>query len=106
MTAKPASLAFQTTRRPRNAAEAAFFDAAVAAGWSVTKRGMPDFFIARDDEVALVEVKPPAEGRRTGAQLRAYQQIVLNALSGYGVPCYVWSPDRGFVKMEAGADVA
>jgi hypothetical protein len=81
-------------RRPRNPAEGAFFDAASEAGWAPWKRGWPDFFLSRGGEVALVEVKPR---RSQGPSAR--QRAVLEALAAYGVPCYVWTPGGGFLRV-------
>jgi len=81
-------------RRPKNDAEAQFFDAASAAGWEAWKRGWPDFFLVRGGEIAVVEVKP-----ETDAALSRQQRTVLFALASYGVPCYVWRPLRGFVRI-------
>lgn len=87
-----ARLGFQ--RCPRNEAERAFFEAARAKGWEVCKRGWPDFFCVRGEEIAVVEVKP-----RGDRELKAEQSTVLRALARYGVPCYRWSPDRGFERI-------
>ena len=83
-------------RQPRNAAEGAFFLAAKERGWTITKRGWPDFFCFNTDEgkLAVVEVKRNAE-----ATLRREQQMVMRALARYGVPCFFWSPDGGFKRI-------
>jgi hypothetical protein len=84
-------------RCPHNAAERAFYEAARARGWEVSKRGWPDFFCIREGgEVALVEVKPHAD-----RGLKTEQSAVLRALARYGVPCYRWSPDGGFQRVRA-----
>lgn len=84
---------YRSGRCPKNPAEAAFFKTATEAGWVVTKRGWPDFFCFRGEELALVEVKPPR------GKLKREQEIVLRSLSSFGVPCYRWSPDTGYQKL-------
>lgn len=91
-------LGFQRT--PANGPEKAFFDAAKAAGWEVTKRGWPDFFCVKEGgRIALVEVKASFAD-----DLKTEQREVMEALARYGVPCFVWSPDcgdphRGFSRV-------
>ncbi len=84
-------------RRPSNPAEAEFFDGAASAGWLLTKRGWPDFFLKRGEDVVAVEVKP-ADSRG----LRREQVRVLAALSEAGIPCAVWSPDGGLQRVSMG----
>lgn len=84
--------------RPVNEAEAQFYEAAKAAGWSPTKRGWPDFFMERNGEVACVEVKSTQ-----WRNLKPTQHRILRALTAYGVPCFKWTPDGGFVRIEAEA---
>lgn len=84
-------------RRPSNPAEAEFFDGAAGAGWLLTKRGWPDFFLKRGEDVVAVEVKPASS-----RGLRREQVRVLAALSGAGIPCAVWSPDGGLQRVELG----
>jgi hypothetical protein len=84
-------------RRPKNAAEAEFFDGAAGAGWLLTKRGWPDFFLKRGEDVIAVEVKP-ADSRG----LRREQARVLAALSEAGIPCGIWSPDGGLQRVSMG----
>jgi hypothetical protein len=81
-------------RRPQNAAEAQFYDEAVAEGWIPMKRGWPDFFLSRDGEIAVVEVKPKHSKR-----LKREQMTVLEALARFGVPAFRWSPDGGFEQI-------
>lgn len=76
--------------RPSNLAEGEFWDAATAAGWRPMKRGWPDFFMVRGDEIALVEVKP-----HKGRRLKREQREIMERLAAFGVPCYRWSPDGG-----------
>jgi hypothetical protein len=83
-------------RRPKNAAEGAFWDRATSEGWAVSRRGWPDFFLERGGRIALVEVKP-----HRGRRLKTEQRRVLLALAAYGVPCYQWCPDGGFTRIAA-----
>jgi hypothetical protein len=77
-----------------NEAEEAFRSEAVAAGWTVCKRGWPDFICERDGKIVIVEIKP--HRRRI---LKREQRRVMNLLASYGVPCYRWSPDGGFERI-------
>ena len=81
------------SRVVKNDAERAFQLAADAAGWTVRKKGYPDFFCMRDGKIALVEVKPTARCRPS-----KHQRVVMKALSKLGVPCYLWTPESGFTK--------
>ena len=84
-----------TAKRPNNEAEGLFFDKMRKAGWSLTKRGWPDFFCVNDKgDICCVEVKP------TGAQrLKNNQAQVMRALSAAGIKCYKWAPDTGFTSI-------
>jgi hypothetical protein len=78
-----------------NGPENAFARDAEAAGWTVSKRGWPDFACwHKDGRFCLVEVKP-----RTSSPLRARQHQVLLELARYGVPCYRWDPETGFTRI-------
>jgi hypothetical protein len=81
-------------RRPQNAAEAQFYDEAIEEGWLPMKRGWPDFFLSRAGEIAVVEIKPKHSKR-----LKSEQMKVLEALAGFGVPAFRWSPDGGFERI-------
>ena len=76
-----------------NKTEEKFAVKAVAKGWSVTKRGWPDYLCWSGDEVMCVEVKPE------GQDLSPYQKLVMQKLTGLGLKCYRWSPVKGFVKL-------
>lgn len=68
--------------RPFNGAEAKVWDWLEAQGWTVTKRGWPDFFCFKEDgQILLVEVKP-----RKYHQLKRTQRLVFNALECRGIP--------------------
>lgn len=86
-----------TSRRPKNNAEAMFFDIVLETGSSITKRGWPDFFVeTADGQVALVEVKPNSRH-----VIKHSQHSILRKMARYGVPCFVWSPDVGFTRVLA-----
>jgi hypothetical protein len=53
----------------KNITEEAFAVRAVTEGWSVTKRGWPDYLCWRGDEVIFVEVKPDGQGLSTHQKL-------------------------------------
>ena len=77
----------------KNITEEAFAVRAVAEGWSVTKRGWPDYLCWRGDEVMFVEVK------KEGQELSPYQKLVMKKLVNLGMKCYGWSPIQGFIKL-------
>ena len=87
-------------REIKNPAEHQFVEMMKAEGWAPTKRGWPDFFcIHEDGRICLVEVKPYGHH-----SLKREQEIILNALSKYGIDCYRWDPDRGFRKYPRDID--
>lgn len=81
-------------KRPQNEAEAACFDLMEADGWTLTKRGWPDFFCVRGDKFCAVEVKPHKD-----SLLRKNQLAIMGMLSAKGIPCFMWSPDGGFEEV-------
>jgi hypothetical protein len=92
---------FESTRRPQNPAEGACWDALTADGWTVTKRGWPDFLAFRGDEVMAVEVK-----RAAAHSLKDSQERAMSALSARGVPCFRWALDSGLVRFRRKAGTA
>lgn len=84
-------------RRPRNATQAQFFDLAAEAGWALSTRGWPDYFLKLGNSVCCVEVKPASTRNFRPEQVR-----VLAALVGAGIPCFCWSPDGGLEKVTVG----
>lgn len=81
-------------RRPFNEAEGEFYDKMTAAGWTVTKRGWPDFFcVDASGDVCLVEVKPS-----NACRLKREQTKVMRYLSSKGIKCYRWDPVEGFSR--------
>jgi hypothetical protein len=92
--------ATQPPRALPNPAEQAFSAQARRAGWMVTKAGWPDFYLERGDEIACVEVKP--DGVRVAARPTRAQRRVLEGLARCGVPCYLWTPTGGFVRVVPG----
>jgi hypothetical protein len=84
-------------RRPKNPTEAQFFDHAADAGWVLTGRGWPDFFLKQGDTVCAVEVKPASS-----RAFRREQARILGALSKAGIPCFCWSPDGGLQRVSVG----
>lgn len=85
-----------TYRRPKNAAEAECFDALTKEGWTLTKRGWPDFFCIRDGEICCVEVKPHKWHR-----LKRNQRTIMEHLASFGVKCYKWTPEGGLEPVKA-----
>src|SRR5271154_4401387 len=79
----------------KNVSERAFQVWAEAQGWTITKRGWPDFFcVNHEGKIVLVEVK--TTNKRL---LRQHQYTILTRLAAFGIPCYRWSPQDGFRWM-------
>jgi hypothetical protein len=76
-----------------NGTEALFAEAASKMGWSVTKRGWPDYLCWRDDELVAVEVKPE------GHSPTVHQRLVADKLKRAGIKCFIWRPVSGFERM-------
>jgi hypothetical protein len=74
--------------------EITFVEWAEKAGWRVGRSGWPDFLLEKCGEIKCVEVK-----LHRHTPLRPGQRRVLSALASYGVPCFVWTPDDGFVRF-------
>lgn len=85
-----------TFRKPKNEAEAACFDALSKEGWTLTKRGWPDFFCIRDGEICCVEVKP-----HKWHGLKRNQKTVMERLAAFGIKCFKWTPDGGLEPVNA-----
>ncbi len=79
-----------TARVPLNGAERAFYDWAQSKGWTMTKRGWPDFFCFGPEGLMLVEVKP-----KRGRRVSPWQAIVMEKLIAAGLPCFRWDPQTG-----------
>lgn len=78
-----------------NTAENEFAIAARKNGWSITKKGYPDFICYKGDELMLVEVKANGNGR-----LKTSQQKFMNTISKYGVKCYKWYPEKNWLRIK------
>ena len=89
----------RSSRRPKNPTEGEAYDALTALGWTVTKRGCPDFFIFKETpghkDFAVVECKKPNLGLKT-AQVK-----VMQALIAHGVRCCVWKRGAGLITLTA-----
>jgi hypothetical protein len=83
-----------------NNAEEKFKDLAKDSHWEVTKLGWPDFFCWKDGRIVIVEVKPD----HGDSELKRTQRIILTALASFGIPCFRWSPQRGFTKVRGNPD--
>jgi len=82
-------------QRPKNKAEACFYDLMIERGWELTKRGWPDFFCWKDNKFVLVEVK-----RKHSHRLKYRQRHVMQSLADYGVECYRFSAkDKSFTRI-------
>lgn len=74
-------------------AEAAFCRQAMQNGWTVRKRGWPDFLIEQEGRLYAVEVK------RDAPVLKREQAEVMELLERAGVRCLVWTPKTGFLPL-------
>lgn len=83
------------SRKPKNEAEGLFYEQMQANGWSLTKRGWPDFLCVRDGKLCAVEVKP-----RSDVPLKKNQLAIMGLLSAHGIACYKWTPDGGFEEVK------
>jgi hypothetical protein len=72
--------------------EALFAEWAESQGWTVTKRGWPDFICRRNGEVMAVEVKGGAD------DISPEQGDTLDNLSAAGVPTYVYHHGLGLKR--------
>ena len=79
---------------PINRAENLLWRKLTDEGWKVLRRGWPDFFCYRDNEVMLIEVKSEYSHRLKSEQL----QILLK-LAQKGIASYRWSPDLGLEEV-------
>lgn len=70
-----------------NREEAVFREWATSEGWSVTKRGWPDFICRRGPAVMCVEVKDSDD-------LSSSQRATAGDLAAHGIPVYVWRAPR------------
>lgn len=82
------------SRRPKNQAQAQFFDLALAHGFEITQRGWPTFFVEKDGKPVAVEVVSSA-----GRKLREDKRRVVAALQAKGIDCFIWSPNGGFQSL-------
>ena len=93
-----ASMEPKSRRAYKNGPEEAFAAWAESRGWSVTKRGWPDFFCQQDGKIACVEVKPKPV-KHGHDPLPKRQHTINQALAAAGIPCYRWSPATGLVPI-------
>lgn len=83
-------------RRPHNKHEQTCFDIMESKGYTVIKNGYPDLFCFNENgDIVLIEVKP-----NSNHSLKTNQAKILKMLSKYGIPCYKWTPDKGFEKIK------
>ena len=78
------------SRKPANEAEGICYDVLADDGWTLTKRGWPDYFAFKGDEVIVVEVK-----KGMGQNLKREQHKTLQAMIAHGFKGYVFTPDTG-----------
>lgn len=83
----------RSSRRPKNQVEGECYDALTAEGYTLTKRGCPDFFVFKGDDFSLVECK------KQGVPLKAEQVAVMRAFITRGIKCCVWRKGAGLEKL-------
>ncbi len=76
--------------RPKSNPERHCYDWLKTEGWSVTRRGWPDFIAVKDGQVMFIEVKPHAVSK-----LKTSQIEIMEVLVKAGLECYRYSPDIG-----------
>jgi hypothetical protein len=86
-------------RRPRAPANAAFYDAAQAGGWTITRRGWPDWWCTRTREDGEAEVAVVLVRQHRGRRLKRDQRAILRVLAAAGIPCYEWSLEQGYAPI-------
>jgi len=80
-------------KKPKNPIEAKCYDELHNMGYSlVTKRGMPDFFAIKDNELILVECKQDWQ------RLSKAQYLLFKFLSK-SVRCFYYTPSKGFQEF-------
>jgi hypothetical protein len=73
-----------------NPCEDMFHAMMTAQGWTVTKKGWPDFACWHPQRGFMaVEVKP---GRCNPVPLKVEQEHLMRQLAALGIPCGVWTP--------------
>lgn len=87
-----ASFAADAYREPKNRAEAYAFHKLLSKGYTVLKRGWPDFLVLAGDELLLIEVKGP------GDEVRPSQRVVLEALARKGLNVYIYWESVGICE--------
>lgn len=80
-------------------AEGKLYDLLTAQGWTVTKKGWPDFACYKDKRLIVVEVKA-----NRGRRLKREQIRLMTQLAAHGIDCFRWSPDVGFERISPPAD--
>ena len=75
-------------------AERQFEARAAAQGWSLTKKGWPDFWCEVDGQLCFVEVKRMPTDPLTGEQ-----NAFAVAIGSHQIPFYRWDPTTGFVHI-------
>lgn len=80
--------------RPKNAAEAKFYDEYRAIGYRIYRGGWPDYLcINRHNSlVCAVEVKPDASPFASCA-MTPNQQLILKVLASHGIRSENWAPN-------------
>ena len=77
------------TKRPRAKELQKLYDTLRVDGWEVTAKGWPDMFAYHPPtgSVACIMVD-----NHRGRRLRTHQHVILQALTNYGIPVYVFDP--------------
>ena len=81
------------TKKPKNYAEGKCYDELEKEGWRLTKKGQPDFFCEKDEEICVVEVK-----QHSFHLLKRDKHVIITALMECSIRCYKHSLDSGLVQ--------
>ena len=72
-------------------------EALLQKGWLVRYAGFLDYICEKDDQVIFVEVKSHQ------GIMRHDQQDLMVKISKLGIPCFVYTPDTGFLSVPGNA---
>jgi len=63
-------------------------------GYKVFKNGWPDFLTVKDGKLRFIEVKERWD------VLSKEQIAMMQILSDNGLPCFIWSPQKGLIEFK------
>lgn len=81
-------------RKPRNLDFQALEDQLRSNGWQTTSRGWPKYFCWKKGKISLVV---------PGEKMNRKQAFLCWWFEKYGIECYSWTKQSGFVRFNAAA---